>query len=112
MFQQYINWVLCQYLNNFCSVYLNDVLIFTDGIWSEHHEYVNKVLNCLNEAELFFNIKRCEFEVIRIKYLRFIVNARVGIQMDPEKIKAIIEWQPSITVKNVWSFLNFANFYQ
>ena len=32
--------------------------------------------------------------------------------MDSEKIKVIIEWQFSTTVKDVWSFLNFVNFYQ
>ena len=91
-FQWYINWILCQYLDDFCSAYLNNVLIFINGIWSEHYEHVNKMLDCLNKAGLFLNIKKCEFEVTRIKYLRFIVNAGVGIQMDPEKVKAITEW--------------------
>ena len=100
-FQQYINWILHQYLNDFCSVYLDNVLIFINGIWFEHCEHINKMLNCLDEAGLFLNIKKYEFEVIRIKYLRFIVNAGVSIQMDPEKIKAITEWQPSTTVKDV-----------
>ena len=110
-FQQYINWVLYQYLNDFCFAYLNNVLIFTNRIWSEHCEHVNKMLNCFNEAGLFLNIKKCEFEVIRIKYLEFIVNAEVGIQMNLKKIKAIIEWQLSTMIKDVWSFLNFMNFY-
>ena len=59
------------------------------------------MLNCLDEAELFLDIKKCKFEVIRIKYLRFIVNTEVDIQMNPEKIKAITEWQPSTTIKDV-----------
>ena len=111
-FQQYINWILHQYLNNFCSAYLNNVLIFTNETQSEHHEHVNKVLDCLNEAGLFLDIKKCEFEVTRTKYLRFIVNARVSIQIDPEKVKAITEWQPPTTVKGVQSFQDFTNFYQ
>ena len=87
------------------------MLIFINGTWSEHCEHVNKMLNCLNEAGLFLNIKKCKFKVTRIKYLEFIVNAGVGIQMDPEKVKAITEWQPPITVKGVQSFLDFVNFY-
>ena len=59
------------------------------------------MLNYFDEAELFLNIKKCEFEVIRIKYFEFIVNARVSIQMDSEKVKAIIEWQPSTMIKDV-----------
>ena len=59
------------------------------------------MLNCFNKIELFLNIKKCEFEIIRIKYLRFIVNAGVGIQMNLKKIKAITEWQPFTMIKNV-----------
>ena len=59
------------------------------------------MLNCFNEAGLFLNIKKCEFEIIRIKYLGFIVNAGAGIQINSEKIKIITEWQFSITVKNI-----------
>ena len=70
------------------------------------------MLNCLNKAKLFLNIKKCKFEVIKIKYFEFIVNIRVSIQMNPEKIKIITEWQPSTTVKDVQSFLDFTNFYQ
>ena len=110
-FQQYINWVLYQYLNNFCSVYLNDVLIFNNKTQSEYCEYVNKMLNCLNKTELFLNIKKCKFKMIRIKYLEFIVNTKVSIQMNLEKIKIITEWQLFTTVKDVWNFLNFINFY-
>jgi hypothetical protein len=31
--------------------------------------------------------------------------------MDPEKVKAILEWASPIIVKGVWVFLGFANFY-
>ena len=78
-------------MNDFYFVYLNNVLIFINEIWFKHHEHINKMLDCFNETELFFDIKKCEFEVTRIKYLKFIVNARVSIQMNPEKIKVITE---------------------
>ena len=32
--------------------------------------------------------------------------------MDPEKIKAIVEWEAPMSVKGVQSFLGFANFYR
>ena len=80
---------------------MNDVLIFINETQFKHCEYVNKMLNCFNEAGLFLNIKKCEFKIIKIKYLEFIINAEVSIQMNPEKIKIITEWQFSITIKNV-----------
>ena len=43
MYQQYINNVLFDYLDNFCTVYLNNILIYSkDSL--EHTEHVCKVL--------------------------------------------------------------------
>ena len=68
------------------------MLIFINETQFEHHKHINKILNCFNEIELFLNIKKCKFKIIRIKYFRFIVNVRIDIQMDFKKIKTITEW--------------------
>ena len=47
-----------------------------------------------------------------MKYLRFIIKAGVGLQMDPEKTKAIWEWEAPKTKKKVRAFLRFANYYK
>ena len=47
-----------------------------------------------------------------MKYLGFIIKAGVGLQMDPEKIKAIWEWEAPKTKKGVRAFLGFANYYR
>ena len=47
-----------------------------------------------------------------VKYLCFIIRAGDNITVDPEKVKAILEWQAPTTVKGVRSFLGFANFYR
>jgi hypothetical protein len=111
-FQRYINWTLREYLDEFCSAYLDDVLVFTDGSLQQHQEHVRKVLDKLQTAGLHIDIKKCEFEVKSTKYLGFIIDAGEGIRMDPEKVKAIKEWEAPRTVKGVRSFLGFANFYR
>jgi hypothetical protein len=61
---------------------------------------------------LTLDISKCEFKTKATKYLGFIVEAGTGIQMDPEKVKAIAEWKRPSTVRGVQSFLGFANYYQ
>jgi len=40
------------------------------------------------------------------------LEAGKGIRMDPEKVKAILEWCTPSNVKAVRAFLGFANFYR
>ena len=47
-----------------------------------------------------------------MKYLGFILKAGVGLRMDPEKIKAIQEWEAFKIKKGVRAFLRFANYYR
>jgi len=111
-FQRYINWTLREFLDDFVSAYLDDILIFTEGSLAEHRKQVEKVLQRLRSSGLQLDIGKCEFEVQRTKYLGYILEAGKGISMDPEKVKAIIEWEAPRSVKGVRSFLGFANFYR
>lgn len=111
-FQKFINWTLREYLDEFCSAYIDDVLVYTNGSRTQHREHVRKTLVKLSEAGLYLDINKCEFECKETKYLGFIVRAGEGIQMDPEKIKAIQDWHAPTTVKGVRGFLGFANFYR
>ena len=70
------------------------------------------MLSRLEKAGLQLDISKCEFEVKETKYLGFILEAGKGIRIDPEKVKAVIEWQAPKSVKGVRSFLGFANFYR
>ena len=111
-FQRYINWALREFLDDFASAYLDDVLIFTEGSLQKHHEHVRQVIERLQEAGLNLELSKCEFDVQRTKYLGFILEARRGTLIDPEKVQAIQDQQAPTTVKGVQGFLRFANFYQ
>ena len=51
-FQKYINHTLRDFLDEFCSAYVDDILIYTSGSREEHREHVRKVLQHLQEAGL------------------------------------------------------------
>ncbi len=90
IFQRYINWALQNFLNEFCSVYVNNILIFTNELLHQHRNHVQKILLQLQEAGLQIDIDKCEFEVKSTKYLKFILKVRKSIQMNPQKMKAIM----------------------
>jgi hypothetical protein len=62
-FQRYINWAIRDYLDDFYSTYVDDILIYTDGSLEEHQEHVQKVMLRLQEAGLQLDVDKCEFEV-------------------------------------------------
>ena len=57
-----MNNVLFDYLDNFCTTYLDNILIYLDNKL-EHEHHVKKVLERLHNAGLQINLKKCEFHV-------------------------------------------------
>jgi hypothetical protein len=45
--------------NNITVCYIDDVLIATTGIKEEHHKYVRKILQVLQDNELVVEIYKC-----------------------------------------------------
>ena len=72
-YQRYINEVLFDYLDNFCTVYLDNILIYSNNIL-EHKRHVKLVLERLRAAGLQVDIKKTEFYVTCTKYLGFIIS--------------------------------------
>ena len=87
MYQRYINDILFNYLNNFCTAYLDNIIIYFKNKL-EHEEHIHKVLQRLRKAGLQADIRKLEFSVKRIKYLGFIISID-GIKANLEKMAAI-----------------------
>jgi Reverse transcriptase (RNA-dependent DNA polymerase) len=94
-----MNDVLFDYLDDFYTAYLDDILIYSENEL-EYDEYVYKVLERLRKAGLQVDIKKSKFSVYKTKYLGFIIGMK-GIRVDLEKIKVIKDWKPLSTVKGV-----------
>ncbi|QSZ29100.1 hypothetical protein DSL72_003610 [Monilinia vaccinii-corymbosi] len=109
-YQRYMNDILFDYLDVFCTAYLDDILIYSENE-EEHEEHVKLVLTRLENAGLQADLKKCEFNVKHTKYLGFIISTK-GIEVDPEKIEIVESWAYPTTVKGIQSFLGFCNFYR
>src|SRR5258705_9812840 len=62
MAQRFMNDTLREYLDLFCVVYIDDILIYSNNK-KEHREQVRKVLAELKEAGLYVKPEKCEFSV-------------------------------------------------
>jgi hypothetical protein len=88
-FQNLINNTLRQYLDNFYTAYLDNILIYSK-ILKEHKRHVRLILEVLTKTGLYLNINKYEFYVLEVKYLGLIISD-IDIRMDPEKIRTITE---------------------
>jgi hypothetical protein len=109
-FQHYVNDVLRPFLDTFCTAYIDDILIYSDNL-DDHRKHVRQVLDALQQAGLHLDIDKCEFHKTEVKYLGLMITTD-GIEMDPEKVSAILRWKPPKNVKDVRGFIGFANFYR
>ncbi|KAH7562940.1 reverse transcriptase [Bipolaris maydis] len=110
-FQSVINNALHEYLGIFVTAYLDDVLVYSSGTREEHVEHVKKVLRKLKEYKLYLQPGKCEFHTQETEFLGFIISTE-GVKMNPKKIQTVQEWPKPKTVKDVQSFLGFANYYR
>src|SRR6266480_3902229 len=92
-FQELINHVLYDHLNEFVITYLNDILIYSENK-KDHEKHVKEVLKKLQEKNLYLKSKKYEFHKQQVKYLKHIVMTE-ELEMNLKKIKTVIEFSTS-----------------
>jgi hypothetical protein len=63
---------------------------------AEHIQGVRDTLQCLQDANLFCNAKKCEFHRKKIEFLGVNVS-RKGFEMDDKKITDVVQWPMAMT---------------
>jgi hypothetical protein len=85
---QRIVYDLLGYIPNI-QVYIDDIIITSNGTFEEHAEIVEKVLHMLQKE----NLRKCYFGEAKVDYLGYEIT-RDGIQPQPKKVDAILELSP------------------
>src|SRR5256714_10463956 len=83
-----MNRVLQEFLGDFVSVYLDNVIIFTKRTFEQHMNYLQQVFEALKIMNLKIKLKKCHFCLPNIHFLGHVVG-RDGIKPDPKKIKKV-----------------------
>ena len=110
MFQHFMNDILREYLDLIAVGILDDVIIFSESL-AEHVQHVRSILEVLRQHRLYAKVEKCEFHKDQMTFVGYLVS-KEGIGMDPAKVSAILDWPIPTSVKEVQSFLGFANFYR
>jgi hypothetical protein len=79
--------MLFEYLDIFCTVYLDNILVYFNNEL-KHNSYVKLVLEKLCAVGLQVDIKKYEFSVTKTKYLGFIISTE-GIKVNLEKVAVV-----------------------
>eukprot|EP00253_Pinus_taeda_P018954 PITA_18954 len=94
----------------FFILFIDDILVYSKNE-EEHAEYLAAVLRLLRENKLYAKISKCNFFQTLVHYLGHVVS-KEGFAVDPEKIRAIMEWVAPKSVDEVRSFMGLAGYYR
>ena len=89
---------------------MDDVLVASRNR-KKHQQATHELLEILAANDLFLKPEKCIWEQPCVDYLGLILEEGVT-RMDPAKIAGIATWPTPTSVKQVWSFLGFCNFYR
>ena len=109
-FQRFMNDIFSDMLDVHVIIYLDDILVYSDDP-TEHKHHVREVLCRLQQNGLYCKSEKCHFDKDTVNYLGFIL-LKDRFTMDPAKVQTIQDWPKPRKIKDIQSFLGFANFYR
>ena len=101
IYQRATTTLLYDKMDNEVEVYMDDTTVKANEM-KDHTRTLRTFFERLKEYRMRLNSKRCVFGVTCRKTIRI---PKSGIEVDPAKIKAILEMKPPKTEKEVRSFL-------
>jgi len=87
-----------------------DDFIIPARTMEELKERTIRFLKIAEKHNLCFKQSKCNFNMEEIPILGVVVG-KEQVKMEQEKIKAVKEWKTPTRIKDIESFLRFANFY-
>src|SRR5438034_11509809 len=109
IFQELINHMLYNHLNEFVIAYLNNILIYSENE-EDHKKHIKKILRRFQEKNLYLKSEKCKFHKQQVEYLEHIITTE-ELEMNSKKIRTVIEFSTSKCVKNIQTFQELTEYY-
>jgi len=109
-FQGLMNKIFKLYLRKFVLVFFDDILVYKKS-WDDHIGHVKKVLQILEDNQLYAKKSKCEFGKKEVEYLGYVISGE-GVKVDPNKIEAILSWPTPKNVRGIKGFLGLTGYYR
>jgi hypothetical protein len=109
-FMYLMNSVFMDYLDKFVVVFIDDILIYSQNE-QEHEEHLRKVLQRLRDCQCYAKLSKCEFWINEVLFLGHIIN-QDGLDVDPKKVAAILDWKAPKDVRGIKSFIGMTGYYR
>ena len=97
-YQRLMNKMFAHQIGRNVQVYVDDMLVKS----MNEEDHLKETFDTLRLFNMKLNPNKCAFRVTTEKFLGFMVSQK-GIEVNPEKVRAIMELEPPRTVKEVQS---------
>ena len=104
-----INDVLVGYIDVFILVFLDDILVYSRTM-EEHAKHLQKAFVALKKHRLISKASKCSIMVRDVEFVSQWIVPK-GASPLKEKLRVVCNWERPQTVRDVRSFLEFANSY-
>jgi len=105
-----MNSILSKYLDTFVIIFIDDILLYLKNE-QEHEEHLRIILQVLREHEIYDKLIKCDIYSDKIPYLGHVISKEV-IFVNPDKIKAIMEWPIPKDITYVRYLMGIIGYYQ
>ena len=109
-FMNMMNDLLGDYLDQFILIFLDDILVYSANV-KEHADHLEKVLQVLRKHRLHAKASKCKIYKHSMEFFGQQICAG-GMTSTEANLKAICDWSKPHNIRDICSFLGFANYYR